>query len=71
MGIGKNAWRITVIDVDDLKTGYQDWKDEIQPDLAYAVEQWAEHVKLSKDSTETMLNKLMTTFPRNLPTVDK
>jgi len=56
---------LAFIDVEDLKTDYQDWKDRIQPDLAYAIEQWAEHVKLSKDSTETMLNKLMTTFARN------
>ncbi|KAI2486261.1 Ankyrin repeat-containing protein [Pyrenophora tritici-repentis] len=62
---------LACIDMEVLDFDYQDWKDTIQPDLAYAIEYWAEHVETSEDSTESMLNKLVTTFSQNCLTINK
>ncbi|CAE6998271.1 hypothetical protein P3342_000790 [Pyrenophora teres f. teres] len=62
---------IACIDMEVLDFDYQDWKDTIQPDLAYAIEYWAAHVKFSQDSTEKMLNRLVTTFSQNSLTINK
>jgi ankyrin repeat protein len=44
---------------------------KIGVNLAYAIEHWAEHVKLSQDTSVAMLDKLIATFSCNAQTLGK
>jgi hypothetical protein len=63
--------RFAVIDMEDLELDYKNWHWRIDPDLAYAIEHWAENVKLSGDASMDMLETILSTFSRNESTMEK
>ena len=60
------------IDMEDLEGDDQSvWMSQIPADLKYAVNHWADHVKLSSDTSVELIDLILETFDPNSDTIEK